>query len=120
MKVFNCLKNELATTLAWLAVIWILSSIPSTDLPSVKILGFDKVSHFGVYFFLGLLLNRWLKKRGYSRQTVALIYALLLLNAALDEWHQILIPGRSVSLWDLSANFLGVLAARLTLRPAHD
>lgn len=108
-------KHDLPLALVWLALIWILSSIPSMDLPSVRILSFDKILHFGVYFVLGFLLNRWLRKIGYSKQTTNIIYALLLLNAALDEWHQVLIPGRSVSIWDLGANFLGVAVARLTL-----
>ena len=120
MRKSSLCKTNLSLAFIWLAMIWILSSIPSSSLPSVKIFSFDKLSHFGVYFILGLLVNRWFREKGYSRRTITLIYTFIVLNAALDEWHQSLIPGRSVSLWDLLANFAGILAARLTLRHYHD
>lgn len=116
MKQRPLFKPSLILVLLWLGTIWIMSSIPSANLPSIKIFSSDKIAHFGVYFILGLLLNRWLRAKGFSRKTVMLVYALLFLNAALDEWHQTFIPGRSVSLWDLLANFSGIMAARLTLR----
>ncbi len=93
----------------WGLTIWVLSSLPSDSLDPPSIIGFDKIAHFGVYLILGLLTNRAVKGRKLSKAVVILIYALLLLNAAIDEYHQNFIPGRSVSVWDLAANSTGLL-----------
>lgn len=94
----------------WLCAIWGLSSIPSDSLNTPKILGFDKLAHIGVYCVLGLLINRAFKGRKVSAPMRFLVYALLLLNAAIDEYHQKFIPGRSVSGWDLLANSIGIIS----------
>ena len=95
--------------LIWLAAIWIVSSIPAKSLPSVKILGVDKLAHISEYLILSLLVNRWIKSEHMKNGTIALIYSILLANTALDELHQILIPNRSSSGWDLLANASGVV-----------
>ena len=94
--------------LIWLCIIWIISSIPSHSLPTVKILGFDKLAHIFVYSLLGVLLNPWLKTKNLKKPQLILIYCLLLLLAAADEYHQTYIPGRSVSGYDLMANAGGL------------
>jgi VanZ family protein len=45
--------TSLVLTLLWWVLIWILSSLPSDDLPSLQILSIDKLAHIGVYFVLG-------------------------------------------------------------------
>jgi len=104
-------------SLLWLCVIWTLSSIPSKDLPSFNILGFDKLAHTCVYFILGMLINLWMKPRGLKTYQVIFVYALLLLSATADEFHQYYIPGRSVVVYDLMANCAGLaLALGLNLK----
>lgn len=100
-------KRRLIPAIIWALIIWTLSSIPSNDLPSVKILGFDKVAHIGIFGILSLLVNRCIPAKTILT-TILVIYAILFLNASLDELHQNLIPGRSVSLWDLLANYTGL------------
>jgi VanZ family protein len=94
--------------LLWLSAMWVVSSIPGQKLPSVKIISIDKVYHIMEYLVLAFLVNRSCKNRGLTRKTVSLIYILLLVNAIADEMHQYLIPNRSVSVWDLLANMIGL------------
>jgi len=93
----------------WLAMIWGVSSVPSDDFNPPGIVGWDKLAHLGVYSILGYLAFRAFRGRKLSAAMKCLIFALLTLNAALDEYHQRFIPGRSVSVWDLLANCLGLI-----------
>lgn len=102
---------KLSLSLVWLILIWTLSSLPSHDLPGLKIISIDKVAHLGIYLILGILVNGVLTSIKAGKPTISLVYAILLLNAALDEAHQQYIPGRSVSIYDLMANSLGLCLA---------
>ncbi len=95
----------------WFATIWVVSSLPGQSLPAPKILSLDKVAHIGVYFLLGLLTNRALHLLKADDKKVWAIYLIILATAALDELHQYLIPQRSVSIWDFTANALGLALA---------
>lgn len=97
-------------TLLWWIAIWVVSSTPSNKLPSVRILGWDKLGHTLVYFVLALLINRSLLLLRIRKNQAALLYSIVLLTAAMDEYHQVFIPGRSVSVWDFVANSVGLLA----------
>lgn len=97
-------------TLLWWIAIWVVSSTPSNKLPSVRILGWDKLGHTLVYFVLALLINRSLLLLRIRKNQAALLYSIVLLTAAMDEYHQVFIPGRSVSVWDFVANSFGLLA----------
>jgi len=103
--------KSLYPVLIWQIVIWTLSSLPSRSIPSFKIIGMDKLAHMFVYFILGILLNFWLRSRKFRLTEVVFIYALLILLAAADEYHQYYIPGRSVMVYDLMANVIGLLSA---------
>ncbi|MFO8145694.1 MAG: VanZ family protein [Candidatus Syntrophosphaera sp.] len=92
----------------WLIVIWTLSSIPAKKLSSVNILGTDKLLHIGQYLILSLLVNHSLKLLNAKHGIVSWVYLILLVMAGLDEWHQCLIPERSVSVWDFIANGIGL------------
>ena len=107
MKLFGTIYPALF----WLAVIWMLSSLPTTSLPSIQIMGFDKLAHMGVYFILGLLCNLWLKRKSFTGVQTLFFYSVLILLATADEAHQAFIPGRDVSGYDLLANTLGLVLA---------
>ncbi len=104
-------RHYLILMLAWMALIWILSSLPSKNLPSIKIWGFDKLAHLGVYLVWGILAGLYLSKRKASTKMACLSFFTMLLIAALDEYHQHYIPGREVSGYDLLANASGLLLA---------
>ncbi|MBM4402863.1 MAG: VanZ family protein [Candidatus Cloacimonetes bacterium] len=82
-------------------------------------LNLDKAAHLGVYLILGLLSNRVLT--GYRKGLLftIMIYAVLLLSAALDEYHQVWVTNRMVSVYDMFANQLGLLIG-LTIYMLYD
>lgn len=103
-----------------LLVIWLGSSIPSTDLPNLQIFGQDKLIHLAEYTALGLAC--WVSGRRHWLATLkarcaaawcALLVGLVLpcaLWAASDELHQRVV-GRDCSGWDWLADVLGLLLA---------
>lgn len=109
-------RYYLMLSLAWLGMIWLLSSLPSRDLPSVNIFGIDKLAHFGAYLIWGLLTHLYFYKKGVAAKHRSYLYVLMFLLSAFDEYHQRWIPGRDVSVYDLAANWVGLTASFLTLR----
>lgn len=97
--------------LLWMVLIWTLSSLPAKDIPSIKIWGFDKLAHLGIYLIWGIWAVLFLMKRKSSTTMVCFSFSLMLLIAALDEYHQFYIPGRQVSGYDLLANAAGLALA---------
>jgi VanZ family protein len=72
----------------------------------------DKVVHFGIYGVLAVLFVRLLIARGH-RFTVSvglLCLAAVTGYAILDEVHQVWIPHRQCSSWDLGADAAGAAA----------
>lgn len=69
-----------------------------------------KVAHFTLYFLLGCGLTGLLRAR--EKALPALIAVPIgALCAALDEWHQSLVPGRSPGLRDVALDTCGVTVA---------
>ena len=114
MKARSTGSATLMLTLLWWLLIWILSSLPSEDLPSLQVFSIDKLAHIGVYYILGLFVDAWLKTRHISPGKRFMIYLILMVSALLDEYHQTFIPGRSVSIYDFFANALGLSFAWMT------
>ncbi|MCB5262473.1 MAG: VanZ family protein [Candidatus Cloacimonetes bacterium] len=97
--------------LLWMVLIWVLSSLPSDDLPALNIWGIDKLAHLGIYLIWGIWALLFLAKLKASTALVCFSFSLMLVLAALDEFHQCLIPGRQVSGYDLLANASGLVLA---------
>ena len=125
MKVlFGYIKSLAPYLLAvWVIVILVFSSIPKV--PEIKFdtgkleIKIDYILHFTEYFALaGLALLTFAKDITILRSPrVVLITVCLLFFAALDESHQLLIPGRSFNISDMISNFAGIFAGILvTLR----
>lgn len=100
-----------------LAAAFILTAIFSMlpDFHLEKYLGmeqtdwFDTMQHGGYYFLLTLLLFYLLP---HERRSVPFFLAIFFISVAF-EFLQILIPGRTFSLQDITSNFLGIAAAFL-------
>jgi|GEM_PF-718295 len=112
-------RTLLLLTITWYILIWVISSIHMRSLSTLDQLNLDKAAHLGVYLILGLLSNRVLT--GYRKGLLftIMIYAVLLLSAALDEYHQVWVTNRMVSVYDMFANQLGLLIG-LTIYMLYD
>lgn len=108
---------------AWGAVIFAASSVPSTKIPSLFLLSYDKVIHAGIFFVLGILVYRALRPFGtsanagssFSAGRMLLSVGIVILYGATDEVHQAWVPGRSVDLLDLTADTVGGILAALVV-----
>lgn len=97
---------------SWMAVIFTLSSVPGSKIPGIVP---DYVVHSGEYAILSFLLGRALV------QTFDLSFCLpatILLCAAYavsDELHQIFVPLRTASVYDLAVDSAAATAVALAV-----
>jgi len=103
--------------LAWMALIFALSSIPNEFAPAPKPIPLDKLAHFCEYAALGFLLAGVAWRHTGQRRIGALLIAgaivLGTLYGASDEFHQRFVPGRDPALDDLAADAIGSTAGAL-------
>lgn len=86
------------------------TSLPSSQLPDSGVPHVDKAMHLALYAVLGALVARALARGRTRRPTAgAMIAAVVALAifAALDEWHQQWVPGRSADALDWCADMIG-------------
>lgn len=100
---------------AWTGVILLATSVPLPFQGPDTGLPLDKVAHLVLYGVLGWLAARSLRREGRLRPPAAfLCWFAVLLFAALDEYHQLWIPGREAAVddWivDVLAAGAGILA----------
>ena len=97
------------------AIILILTSLPGNDLPNVKIS--DKIEHFLAFWGLAVLLKLTLtlqdKYQRLKKYSASFTLFIVGTYAALDELHQLLIPGRDCQFLDWVADFTGATVAVL-------
>ncbi|HEU4566348.1 MAG TPA: VanZ family protein [Gemmatimonadaceae bacterium] len=111
-----------APSLAWAAVILVITSIPGPVLAPVSPYSFpgaDKLVHATLYGVLGWLVGRAAGVPATGRRIALLALVGIALFAALDEWHQHFILERSTELLDWLADSLGAtcgLVAQAALR----
>ena len=111
MKAFRSVALYWSPTLAYMMLIWGLSSIPKAA-PVVIVPMQDKVVHLVEYAILAILycysIARTLPQ--WKRPAVLLLSALLAaLWGAVDEWHQSFVPNRSAEVLDAVADALGAI-----------
>jgi len=99
----------------WCFVIIILTSIPKLHSPTEHILGFDKIAHFGIYLIFAFLFIKMFPAKAFPK-TIKKLYLLAVFVPILDELHQIPIPGREFSVYDIFADMLGFLVIILIFR----
>ena len=96
--------------LYWILIL-ILTSLPGVDVPNIQIS--DKIEHLLAYGGLGFLLN--LSLRIQNKFPIVKKYpawfTILIVSSygALDELHQLFIPGRTCDILDWSADTIGVI-----------
>jgi VanZ family protein len=106
-------KNKKKLLYIPLGIYWfillILTTLPGKDLPKTGVN--DKIEHFSAYFFLSILLsltlllqNKYYKMKKYFAAVSGFIIGLY---AALDEIHQLFVPGRDCDILDWTADMVG-------------
>jgi VanZ family protein len=103
--------------IAWLLTIIIVSSSPS--IPVMKLHAGDKeirldyLLHFLEYGILSFMTYLTFSGNNFliSLRKYAVLTGLLILFALFDEFHQIIIPGRSYNIYDIYSNLSGIAAA---------
>ena len=97
-----------------MALIFTASSVPDpAPLPGNLS---DKVAHLGAYALLGATIVRALAQGRLTQITgghIAVAVALSTLYGAVDELHQMMVPGRTPDWRDLLADAVGALAGAL-------
>lgn len=92
-------------------LLFIATSLPGPDVPKLGVS--DKVEHFSSYLILAIFLNltlrfqdkfAWLKRKAASATIV-----IVMVYAALDELHQLLVPSRDCDIKDWFADSSGAI-----------
>lgn len=92
----------------WAVILFTFTSIPKLQAPIDDSLNIDKLAHFIVYLIFAFLFMKMFDENQYT-QKLKILSVLAVIIPILDESHQILIPGRSFSYYDILADFLGFL-----------
>ena len=106
------MRNQLPA-IGWAVVIFVGSSIPGKDIPDLGFKPQDKIAHIIEFGILGFLL---LRAFGYTSHDILRKYAVICAGifgiawGIMDEVHQLLVPGRFASAYDVIADAVGVLA----------
>jgi len=110
------LQRFLPILVALAAVYWVALFV-STHVPADiegPIDHFDKVIHASAYALLAFVLVGVLSvRRGYQRQFPVWVGTLCVAYAALDEYTQSFVPGRTADVMDLAADAAGAAAGLL-------
>jgi VanZ family protein len=104
-----------ALTVGWMLLIFLLSS--QSSLPTIRLFsGTDLLAHAVFYGVLCVLLARSLRPpRVTTWKRVLLLTTLVTAYGITDEYHQLFVPGRNASGWDILADGLGGFLAALML-----
>ena len=106
--------NKVLPPVLWAVIIFYLSHQPNlgTGLGMWDLM-LRKAAHMFVFAVLF-----WLVWRGasYNKKFFVTAFAIAVLYAISDEWHQTFIVGREGSGWDILIDTVGILAATVFLR----
>lgn len=115
----GCLNNSIKNVLmsswfwfvasgVWMVFLYVLSSLPQLGEMNT-FYGQDKIEHIIAFGVLGFLLSRGFQPLIHRKkfQVVLLVTFIIAVYGALDELHQMYVPGRTASLTDLLADIVG-------------
>jgi len=107
-------KNYRIFAIVWALLIVAVSTIPNLPQPEFTTekgfsLRLDYFFHFVVYFILGFFVTIWQTTQSAKMSLTKIIIIILTgtLFGFLDEWHQMLIPGRRYNPIDFVYNAFG-------------
>ncbi|MDO9067354.1 MAG: VanZ family protein [Deltaproteobacteria bacterium] len=95
--------------------VWLMMAVTATSIPNLRtppeLPNADLIFHIAVYLVLAVLAARAVFMSGYRHKWLwAVILALGLGLAAIDEYHEMMVPGRTASFLDFSMNVIGFTA----------
>jgi VanZ family protein len=104
-------------TVAYLAAIYWLSSLPDLGGPGQGplLLLLMNIGHAPLFAGLAFCVTNSLRRIGEPGARYALALAVSGACAALDEWHQVFVPGRNASIGDFAVDLVGIGAMLLIL-----
>ena len=91
--------------LLWAAIILLLTSIPVPE--SLAVSGGDKTAHLVMYAVLGFLSARAALRSSVAPPSLVFVLVGIAIFAAIDEAHQLVIPGRHADRMDWYADVAG-------------
>jgi len=115
-------KNRKSFVYASLVIYWIIllsaTSIPADSVPATGVS--DKIEHFLAYFILTILLAGTLcfqnKFTNLKKHYLSGTLVISIVYGAIDELHQLLVPGRSCELLDWLSDVGGVMLGIIFVR----
>ncbi|MEO6578726.1 MAG: VanZ family protein [Candidatus Limnocylindria bacterium] len=111
-----------AAVLLWMVLIFVLSSQEGGVLSGSGRLrfGIEKLGHFVVFGTLGLLVSAALRNSGVHGTRFWWTVVLCATYAVSDELHQVLVPGRTPTVYDVAIDVAGSIVGFLIVRYAAD
>ena len=105
-------------SLSWALLILILCLMPGKDLPSVDIVDFDKLVHFGIYVVLALtMFYGWKKQSSFLSLHSNTITKILIITSiygfAVEVMQELFTADRHFDIYDALANSTGAIAGSL-------
>jgi VanZ family protein len=97
----------------WVAAQLVVTSVPGSAVPVSVGHPFDWVVHAGLYGMLGLLLARAGRLAGRPARWLLWVGVVVAAGAALDEIHQLFVPGRDAAVDDWVFDTLGAVSGLL-------
>ena len=97
--------------IAWAALIFTASSIPSHSIPSLVLKVSDLLIHFTVYAVFGSLLALAFAEstNRFSRKLILIVCCIGIFYGASDEFHQTFVQGRLATVSDFLADSAGIV-----------
>jgi len=105
-----------AAVFLWMAVIFIVSSIPGEHFYKIEEHHLDKVVHLFEFLVLGFLLIKALLASNLNINLTKIVILSIIIAAlygAMDEWHQHFVPNRTPDIFDFTFDFIGAAIGTL-------
>lgn len=115
MKIISHFVRYHVPPVFWALTILIAMSIPANYVPKVKIFGYDKIAHIGVFLVFEALVYRSFVNLRYKfpgmLQPLLYSFCIVLFFGFFSEAYQHFIPGRMPDIYDFIADTIGALLA---------
>jgi len=115
LKIISSFIRYQFPAILWAAIILLSMSLPAQYIPKVKIFGYDKIAHIGVFFVFGILIYRsiinWKHKPGSILISLMFMLFFVMVFGCVSELYQHFIPGRTPDIFDFIADSIGGLMA---------